>query len=501
MPACPSCSAPLDADGVCTACGAMARGAFRGLDLGPPQLADAVARGLDFYRLLGVQPDADQWQLARRYRQLRVLFPDDPSGLAPAPARKLALLEAAGRALTDPALRRVYDELRAGRGAELRTMIQRCAGCTAPIEQHAASCPYCSTPVPAAPAAPNSPPGGGPPAAEPVDYYALIGLTPSHLVAARADGDSEITLRGVLFGGRRGDLEHNRPAAPPGADEVDAAAFARERQVLLAPGPAGGDRETRASEVDIARRILRDERRRTRYDLLWRAFERGTITTSHLEGLLALQEEARAEAGAERGEPQLPGDATGLLQQGLGLLHAGLPSEALEPLIAAVTALPNDAQARAAYARAILAAGDPLDLGAHQLRQLLAQLEACAMLGEPLENTAALAALCRGLLARDAGQPELATTELQQAVREDSRLGPAWRGLAALALARGAYEDALAACRRALALDSDDERALLMMAAACQRAGRRGEAQSAAAQLARLRGTGWTAEDVLREIS
>jgi len=495
---CPSCSAPLDTDGICTACGAMARGAFRGLDLGPPQLADAVKRGLDFYRLLGVEPDADQWQIARRYRRLRVLFPDEPATLAPVPARKLALLEAAGRALTDPALRRIYNDLRASGTAELQTTIRRCGGCTAPLDQHATHCPYCGTPAPAVPAAPDMPAADQPPAAEPVDYYALIGLTPTHLVASRAD--SETTVRGVLFGSQRATVESSHTAAPS-ADEVDAAAFARERQVLLAPGPAGEQRQARAAEVDIARRILRDDRRRARYDLLWRAFERGTITARDLEGLLALQEEARTEAGAERGEPEIPGDAAGLLQQGLGLLHAGLPREALEPLRAAVRAAPNDAAARAAYARAILAAGDPLDLGAHQLRQLQAQLDTCAALGRPLENTAALGALCRGLLARDAGQPERATAELQQAVRADNRLGAAWRGLAALALARGTHEDAFGFCRRALAIEPGDERALLMLVAACQRAGRRSDAHSAAVQLAALRGSGWTAADVLHEVS
>ena len=96
MHPCPSCAAPLDEEGICTSCGALARGFFRGLDLGTPQIAAAVAKGLDFYQLLGVAPAADVRTIARRYRQLRVLFPDDPSSLAAAPARRLALLEHAG---------------------------------------------------------------------------------------------------------------------------------------------------------------------------------------------------------------------------------------------------------------------------------------------------------------------------------------------------------------------------------------------------------------------
>src|SRR5215212_10883441 len=112
MHPCPSCAAPLDEEGICISCGALARGFFRGLDLGTPAIAAAVANGLDFYQLLGVAPEADIRTVARRYRQLRVLFPDDPSSLATAPARRLALLEVAGRVLTDPQLRRTYDQLR-----------------------------------------------------------------------------------------------------------------------------------------------------------------------------------------------------------------------------------------------------------------------------------------------------------------------------------------------------------------------------------------------------
>ncbi|MEN9935917.1 MAG: hypothetical protein RLZZ387_2496 [Chloroflexota bacterium] len=112
MTNCPSCAAPLDSEGVCTACGALTRTFFRGLDLGAPQVAAAVARGLDFYRLLGIARNATTHQVARRYRQLHVLFPDDPSTLAAEPARRQSLLEVSGRVLSDPALRRLYDQMR-----------------------------------------------------------------------------------------------------------------------------------------------------------------------------------------------------------------------------------------------------------------------------------------------------------------------------------------------------------------------------------------------------
>src|SRR5262245_46612420 len=162
MHPCPSCGAPLDDEGICTSCGALARSFFRELDLGVPQIADAVARGLDFYRLLEIEPSADTRAIARRYRQLRVFFPDDPSGLASAPARKLALLEVAGRALTDPSLRKIYDDLRVERGAELRTESIRCVGCAAPLPADMAHCPFCGTSRPVRPELPDAPPAPQP---------------------------------------------------------------------------------------------------------------------------------------------------------------------------------------------------------------------------------------------------------------------------------------------------------------------------------------------------
>src|SRR5262245_31845249 len=74
MQPCPSCGSPLDRDGICSACGALSRGYFRGLDLGVPQVAAAVAHGLDFYQLLEVSPESELRLIARRYRQLRALF-------------------------------------------------------------------------------------------------------------------------------------------------------------------------------------------------------------------------------------------------------------------------------------------------------------------------------------------------------------------------------------------------------------------------------------------
>ncbi|HEY7598506.1 MAG TPA: DnaJ domain-containing protein, partial [Candidatus Limnocylindrales bacterium] len=258
MHPCPSCGAPLDDEGICTSCGALARSFFRGLDLGAPQIADAVARGLDFYRLLDVEPSADTRTVARRYRQLRVFFPDDPSDLAPASARKLALLEAAGRALTDPRLRKIYDDLRTGHSAELRTETVRCAGCAAPLPTDAARCPFCGTQRPVEPALPTAPPAPTPddrPPAEPVDYYALLGLTPLHLLQPELGAEPLPQPLSIGPIRRLGD-QAPRHVGPPKPADVDAVALARQRELLLAPGLTPVERDARVTDLEVARRIL-----------------------------------------------------------------------------------------------------------------------------------------------------------------------------------------------------------------------------------------------------
>jgi len=505
---CPSCAAPLDDEGICTSCGALTRGFFRGLDLGVPQIADAIAHGLDFYRLLEVAPDADIRAVARRYRQLRVLFPDDSSSLATAPARRLALLEVAGRVLTDPQLRRTYDDLRAGRDPEVVAGVVRCSGCSAPLPPDVARCPFCSTPRPIAHPVPIEPPGSGPPATEPVDYYALLGLPSQHLLAplSRPNALGPSPNHGLLDLLRLDETELPwdasllQQANPPAAEDVDAAALVGERRVLLATGLTREERAARLEEYEIARRILRDAQQRGQYDMLLIDFRRGQLDGGRLDALSQLQDSVRAAIAEERGEQPTAAEGAALLKQGQGYLDARLPREAIAPLRRAIQALPQSTAAHAAYIHAILAADDPLDLGGHMLREIvrsLAQLEAH---GTALENGPALAALCRGLLARDAGETATAEAELSQATRLDGRLAAAWRAMAALALGRDATEEALSYCRRALAVNPRDERALLMATAACLHSNRRDQAREAAAQVVALRGEGWTVEGVLREL-
>jgi len=493
MHPCPSCAAPLDEEGICSSCGALTRGYFRGLDLGTPQLATAVANGLDFYLLLGVDASADVRSIARRYRQLRVLFPDDPSELAPEPARRLKLLELAGRALTDPRLRQTYDQLRSG-GAAATNQVVRCSGCAAPLPPGAVRCDFCGTPRPSDVQAPATPPDSGPPAAEPVDYYAMLGVTAEHLIPCMSPPlpSFQQSVAGVALAPRRG---------PPTAADIDTAALAHERQILLAPGYTPEERDERVNEIEIARRILRDAPRRSHYDMLLLDFRQGLYAGGRLDALRHLQDLARADLAESRGERISSEAAAALLKQGQGYLDARLPREAIDPLRRAVAALPQSAEAHQAYMRALLDSDDPLALGSHALRQVLKSLEALAELGVTNQHHTALAALCRGLLARDQGDATTGVAELQRAVDLDDRLAPAWRGLAALAFSDGATEAGLGFCRRALALDPHDECALLMLTAACLRAGQHPQAREAAAQVAALRGEEWTADAVLREMS
>ncbi len=496
---CPSCGSQLDNDGICASCGALSRGFFRDLDLGAPQIATAVQHGLDFYLLLGVSPRSDLRAVARRYRQLRALFPDDPSRLRAAAARRLELLEVAGRTLTDSYLRRVYDELRAKHDAVVTTEVVRCVACAAPLPPTANECEFCGTPRPSVAVPPATPPTEGvPPPTEPVDYYAMLGLNAVHLLPEHR---SPVINRDIMSPFVMAGTTLTPERTAPSTNDVDMAASEREREVLLSNGLPPEQRAARLDTIEIARRILRDDRRRELYDQLLRDFQQGRLDGGRLDALQNLQTEVRAEIADERGEQISETEGQALLRQGLGYLDAGLPREAAAALGRAVRALPNNADAHAAYVKALLTAEEPLDMGAHTLRQILASVQTLDTLGAPHENGAALRALCRGLLARDQGSYTEATTELQRAVQIDKHLAPGWRGLAAIALFRGDYDDAFVACRRALACEPRNERALLMLTGICLRAGHTRQAHEAAGQLAALRGGNWTAESVLRELA
>ena len=149
---------------------------------------------------------------------------------------------------------------------------------------------------------------------------------------------------------------------------------------MLAAGYTPEERESRLAEIEIARRILRDEQRRSTYDMLLLGFRQGLLGGGRLESLSHLQGLARADMAEERGEQLSSGEGAALLKQGLGYLNARLPREALDPLRRAVAALPRSPEAHAAYARAILDSDDPLALGSHMLRQALHSLDTLELL-------------------------------------------------------------------------------------------------------------------------
>jgi hypothetical protein len=397
----------------------------------------------------------------------------------------LQLLEVAGRVLTHAELRRTYDRLRAEQHSALRLAALRCQGCGAPLEAHMPCCGFCGLARPEMPQAPQYVPEGGPPAAEPVDYYALLGLTAEHLLAAPAREAS-----GTLFA----------PPRPPRSEDVDQAANTRLHALLLAPGLAADEREARANEIESARRILRNERRRAVYDALLRDFAQGRLGAGRLDALHVLQDTVLAEVREERGQVD-PGDGQALLRQAQGLVASGMARDALPLLRRAQSAGLDTPELYRTLIQAAQAAGDPLSLGSYQLRQVLDAFDALERHGALPRDTPGRRLFWAGLLAREEGDGARAHSLLHAAAQQGCATDlPVWRALAAIALHADQPRDAIAYCQRALANGQDREAILLLMAAACLRTGQRAQAHEVAAQIATLRGGSWSPVGVLHEI-
>ena len=120
-------------------------------------------------------------------------------------------------------------------------------------------------------------------------------------------------------------------AGPPSREDIDAAALAHERKILLAPGYTPEEREVRLAEIEIARRILRDEQRRSTYDMLLLGFRQGLLSGGRLESLSHLQGLARADIAEERGEQLSSGEGAALLKQGSGLSQRAPPARSARP--------------------------------------------------------------------------------------------------------------------------------------------------------------------------
>jgi hypothetical protein len=310
-------------------------------------------------------------------------------------------------------------------------------------------------------------------------------LTAEHLHAAPAQQSSD-----TLFA----------PPRPPRSEDVDEAANTRQHALLLAPGLPAAEREARLDEIDIARRILRDERRRVVYDALLRDFAQGRLGAGRLDALQVLQDTVRAELREERGGGH-GNDAPALLRQAQGLLAGGMALDALPLVRRAQSAGLDTPELYRTYIRAIQAAGDPLALGSYQIRQALVAFDALERHGALPEHAPGQRLFWAALLARQEGDLARAHSLLQAAAKQGCGPDlPAWKALAAIALHADQPRDAIAYCQRALANGQDREAVLLLLAAACLRTGQRAQAHEVASQVATLRGGSWSPVGVLHEI-
>lgn len=295
-----------------------------------------------------------------------------------------------------------------------------------------------------------------------VDYYSLLGLNPSQ------EPDILETRRGVL----------------------------RAQETLLLNEYIDAEERHRLTDnIEIGGWILTTARARGVYDGILMALRNGTFTAAHVTALSELQREAAQELGLLTDDTP----PTELLQQGTGYIAMGMYREAAQVLQRAVEALPDSAEAHYRYGMALLG-NDPLAAGSHEMRQAARSFQSAAALEPRLRDAPSLQALCQGLLARQDGDSAHAEAELRRALQMNPELSAAWCALAALALGQQRYGEVFSFCRNALLQNPQNEQSYLLLAAACWRTNQRDHARDAASRAARLRGEGWNAERILREI-
>lgn len=339
-----------------------------------------------------------------------------------------------------------------------------CPACGAPYTAGQSACGFCGSALPTGSTSDDLTGLSASDGSEDIiDYYSMLGLT---------------------------------AADRPGPLLVNEAVLATQERHLLNRYIQPDRRQELTQEIEVAGWILTNDRARREYDSLLQSLANGMFNDGHLGELAALQRRARIELGFEQ-DQTAPEE---LLQQGIGYQGLGMHREAIEVLRRAVAALPDSGEAHYRYAQSLLQSDNPLALGGHHLRQAASSFKTAATLDPTLANASAAEALCQGLLARDAGEYQQAQTELRRAVQIDPKLSHAWRALAALALRARDYTAVIGYCRRTLLCDAQDEQAYLFLTAACWHSGQRDHARDAAARAAALRGAGWTAERVLREI-
>jgi tetratricopeptide (TPR) repeat protein len=339
----------------------------------------------------------------------------------------------------------------------------KCAACGANAFPGETRCGFCGAPLPeetpeTQPAAQAVVTGEE----DIIDYYALLGLNPS---------------------------------AVPDVLDVRQGTLRAQETLLLNEHIDERERHKMVDTIEIGGWILTNARARVSYDSVLMALRDGSFTPAHLHMLTELQHEAAQELGLLADETS----PTELLQQGAGYIAMGMYREAAQVLQRAAEALPDSAEAHYRYGMALLGS-DPLAAGSHEMRQAARSFQSAAAIDPRLRDASGLQALCQGLLARQDGDTASAEAELRRALQMDSTLGAAWRALAALALGQARYGEVFSFCRRALLQNPRDEQSYLLLAAACWRTNQRDHARDAASRAARLRGEGWNAERILREI-
>jgi tetratricopeptide (TPR) repeat protein len=345
----------------------------------------------------------------------------------------------------------------------IHTRARKCSACGANVPAGEARCGFCGAPLPED--APETQPAAQAVVTgeeDIVDYYALLGMNPLQ------EPDVLETRRGVL----------------------------RAQETLLLNEYIDAEERHKLSDsIEIGGWILTTARARSVYDAILLSLRDGSFTAAHVTALSELQREAAQELGL-LGDDTPPAE---LLQQGNGYLAMNMYSEAAQVLQRAVEALPDSAEAHYRYATALLGS-DPLAAGSHEMRQAARSFQSAAALEPRLRDAPSLQALCQGLLARQDGDTAQAEAELRRALQMNPELSAASRALAALALSQERYGEVFSFCRRVLLQDPRDEQSYLLLAAACWRTNQRDHARDAASRAARLRGEGWNAERVLREI-
>jgi tetratricopeptide (TPR) repeat protein len=343
----------------------------------------------------------------------------------------------------------------------------QCPGCGASVAPGQPRCQFCGTTIPQ-----DEQPGAQPDAApvvtgheDIVDYYALLGIT--------------------------------RTGEPFTEEELQTAALTAQKNAMLNQYMDEQQRKKVVEEIEIGGWILTDRRARNNYDGILMSLNSGNFRAHHLTMLSSLQEEARRELGLESQE-DTSGDE--LLQQGIGYQSLGMHKEAAAVLKQAVELMPDSAEAHYRYARSVLGDDSAMSKSPHELRQAALSFKAAAAINPALTDATAYEAMCNGLLARENGDTAQAKAELRRAVDMNSDLAMAWRGLAALALQEGRHDDVMDYCRRALLKNPQDEQSYMLLVASCWRSGKRDYARDAAGRIARLRGRGWNADRVMKEI-